>query len=218
VETGGELAELGDCELKLSDRALEHPNDVAVEQTTQTLLRGPELQSERDEALLRTVVEVALDAPALLVAGTDDPRARLLDADDLLLELCLEARVLEREPRGRNAASISSGSSRRLASCTNAASGSPPWSSFVTARRGPSSGSVTGRPSSSTYVPRSGSQNAISRDGSSTARASAVRSSRGGTRSSSRSRSATFALESRDESSPARNATGSAIWPTTCHQ
>ena len=39
-------------------------------------LGEPQRQRERDEPLLRAVVEVALESPALLVAGRDDPRAR----------------------------------------------------------------------------------------------------------------------------------------------
>ena len=49
----------------------------------QLRLGEPERERERDEPLLRAVVEVALQPAALLVRGLDDPRARgaqLLDA------------------------------------------------------------------------------------------------------------------------------------------
>ena len=39
-------------------------------------LREPERERERDEPLLRAVVEVSLEPAALVVAGFDDPRAR----------------------------------------------------------------------------------------------------------------------------------------------
>ena len=39
------------------------------------LLRHPQVQRQRDQALLGAVVEVALDPPALGVGGLDDARA-----------------------------------------------------------------------------------------------------------------------------------------------
>ena len=39
------------------------------------VLQHPQLQRDGDEALLRAVVEVALEPPALGVPGLDDPRA-----------------------------------------------------------------------------------------------------------------------------------------------
>ena len=42
-------------------------------------LQEAQLQRERDEPLLRSVVQVALQAPALGVAGRDDALARGLD-------------------------------------------------------------------------------------------------------------------------------------------
>ncbi len=63
---------------------LEHSRQPAadVPQAARQLVAGsdrgrhPQLQSERDEALLRPVVQVALDPPALPVGRRDDARAR----------------------------------------------------------------------------------------------------------------------------------------------
>ena len=60
----------------------------------------PQLHRQRDEPLLRTVVEVALEPPALGVAGLDDPRARSLQLLQASAQLDLQAAVLERQ-RGR---------------------------------------------------------------------------------------------------------------------
>ena len=56
--------------------------------------------AERDEPLLRAVVQVALEPAALLVAGLDDPRARRLDLGELQPHLDAQPRDLDRE-RGR---------------------------------------------------------------------------------------------------------------------
>ena len=60
-----------------------------------------ELEREPDpeQALLRSVVEVALDAPPLGVARLDDPRAGGAHLGELGAQLGLQARVLEREAR-----------------------------------------------------------------------------------------------------------------------
>ena len=74
---------------------------VLVEQ----LLRGRvdvtvqelEAHPEREESLLCAVVEVALESPPLLVAGLDDPRARLPQLDQLGAQLRLQALVFQRK-------------------------------------------------------------------------------------------------------------------------
>ena len=83
MDARGELAELRDGLLQLADGGLEHRLGVRVEPCSEPHLRCPELERERDEALLGAVVEVALDAPALLVAGRHYPHPRLLDAREL---------------------------------------------------------------------------------------------------------------------------------------
>ena len=54
---------------------------------------------ERDEPLLRAVVQVALEPPALGVAGRDDPLARRLQLGEPRLGLRVQALVLERDRR-----------------------------------------------------------------------------------------------------------------------
>ena len=66
-------------------------------------LRAGELQREpeREQPLLRAVVEVALEPPPLLVPGADDAGARRAQLGELGAQLRLQALVLEREPGGR---------------------------------------------------------------------------------------------------------------------
>ena len=66
-------------------------------------LRADKAQRERepDEPLLGAVVEVALEPPALGVAGLDDAGARRAQLLELRAHLGLQPLVLEREPRGR---------------------------------------------------------------------------------------------------------------------
>ena len=64
------------------------------------VLQQPELQRDPDEALLRAVVQVALEPPPLRVAGRDDPLARGLQLDHPGLRLGVQVLVLERD-RGR---------------------------------------------------------------------------------------------------------------------
>ena len=56
-------------DLELVGRRREQPVELRVSVAVQLALRAPQLERERDEALLRAVVEIALDAPPLLVRG-----------------------------------------------------------------------------------------------------------------------------------------------------
>src|SRR4029079_17918028 len=56
---------------------------------------------EADEPLLGTVVEVALQAAALGVAGRNDPRARRPELAQLRPRLGTQALVVHRQPRRR---------------------------------------------------------------------------------------------------------------------
>jgi hypothetical protein len=84
--------------LQLLDGRLEDVPELALR--AEPPLRGAELEPERHQPLLGAVVEVALDPPALFVAGRDDAGAGLLDEHELRAELGMEAGILEREPRG----------------------------------------------------------------------------------------------------------------------
>ena len=149
--------------------------ELGVGAAAEPALRAPELERERDEALLRAVVDVALDPAALVVGGRDDARARLLHLLELGAELGVEARVLEREPAAAPAARSSSGSSSRDGSWTSAAIGSPSCSRQRDRSVGTGLRELDRRPAASTYSSRSGSQKATSSVGSSRARASAPR-------------------------------------------
>ena len=65
-------------------------------------LRGEaQREPDREQALLRAVVEVALDPPALGVGRRHDPRPRVAHDQQLRAQLGLQPRVLERQPRRR---------------------------------------------------------------------------------------------------------------------
>ena len=64
------------------------------------VLEQPQLQRDPDQALLRAVVQVALEPPPLGVAGGDDPLARGLELGQLRLGLGEQPRVVDRD-RGR---------------------------------------------------------------------------------------------------------------------
>ena len=61
-----------------STAAGEHALDIRVDVAAEAALGRAQLERERDEPLLGAVVDVPLDPAALLVAGGDDARARLL--------------------------------------------------------------------------------------------------------------------------------------------
>ena len=66
---------------------------VAVHQA----VREPELHRERDQLLLRAVVDVPLQAAALLVLCGDDPLARSLELLQVRAELLRQSHVPEDE-------------------------------------------------------------------------------------------------------------------------
>ena len=98
-DAGGDRAQVGDRGRDLVDggveRGLEHPRLAR-----QRALQPAQHDAERDEPLLRAVVQVALDPAALLVAGLGDPRARGLDLGELQPQLDAQPGELDRH-RGR---------------------------------------------------------------------------------------------------------------------
>ena len=58
-------------------------------------------EADREQPLLRTVVQVALESSSFRVAGGDDPGSRFPQLGQLGAQLGVQAHVLEREPRGR---------------------------------------------------------------------------------------------------------------------
>jgi hypothetical protein len=99
MDSVGELTELLDRPAKLVDRGPQQVVDVSRRLGTQPPLPGAKLERKRDQSLLRAVVEIALDPPALLVTGGNDPGPRLLEEDELGAKLRLQAGVLERQLR-----------------------------------------------------------------------------------------------------------------------
>src|SRR6185312_9906635 len=94
-----ELAELLERAVELAAGGVEQPpadHRVVLELAP----REPELQRQRDEALLGAVVEVALQAAALAHRDLHEPRPRRLELFDPRAQLGLEALVLELQ-RGR---------------------------------------------------------------------------------------------------------------------
>ena len=65
------------------------------------MLFRAQLKRQRDQPLLRAVVEIALDPAPRLVARSDDSRPRLLNLQQLRPCLGLQARVLQCEVRRR---------------------------------------------------------------------------------------------------------------------
>ena len=107
MEAAGELAQLLERERQLGGGRAEAARR-RLRVAAEPRLREPERERERDEPLLRAVVEVPLEAPPLGGLGLDDPRPRAPDL--LLLALLLghvdaadEVRVAPVQP-GRAAA------------------------------------------------------------------------------------------------------------------
>ena len=105
-------------------------------------LQAPQHDAERDEPLLRAVVQVALDPPPLLIAGLGDPRARGLDLGQLQPQLDAQAGELDRHRGGVEHAA------QQVRRASGACS-STPRSRPITERSRPSSGSSTACPSRS---------------------------------------------------------------------
>jgi hypothetical protein len=97
VNAAGQLAELLDRKLHLLGTCGEQALDLRVGATVEVALGSLQIERERDQPLLRAVVEVALDSAALLVAGGHDACTRFLDLDELGLQLRLQPGILERE-------------------------------------------------------------------------------------------------------------------------
>ena len=67
----------------------------------QARLEHPQVERERDELLLRAVVEVALDPPPRRVARLDDPQPRDPQLLHARLQVGLQALVVDRQRGGR---------------------------------------------------------------------------------------------------------------------
>ena len=97
-----ELAQLVERLERLVDRIAQQRGEVGSTRSTRPArVREPQAVAEREQPLLGAVVEVALEPPALGVAGLDDPRARRaqLVAAGASASAC-EPLVLDGQPRG----------------------------------------------------------------------------------------------------------------------
>jgi hypothetical protein len=72
VDAPREVAELRDGELELVHGCRQQAVDLRARSAAQATLSGAQPQGERDDPLLRAVVEIALDPAALLVRGQHD--------------------------------------------------------------------------------------------------------------------------------------------------
>ena len=70
MEPARELAQLGQ---RVSELVGGGPQQRRLRSRTEPLLQHAKLDGERDQPLLRTVVQVALEPPALGHAGLQDP-------------------------------------------------------------------------------------------------------------------------------------------------
>ena len=112
MQPAGQLAQLLEAGVELTGRVLQQlapPGRIGL---VEPGLGDAEEQRRRDEPLLGAVVEVALEAPTLLVAGADDAGARRLE-----VLTCLGARDCERDEvaeRGQPELGCSRGSGSAL--------------------------------------------------------------------------------------------------------
>ena len=91
MDAAREVAQLADRALGLVARLTDEVERVVA--APEPVARHPQVQRDGDEPLLRPVVQVALQAPALGVGGGDDARLRGAQVDDARVELGLAAVV-----------------------------------------------------------------------------------------------------------------------------
>ncbi|MEJ7721883.1 MAG: hypothetical protein WKF58_16290 [Ilumatobacteraceae bacterium] len=97
MDAAGEVAQLVDGFAEILHRLRQDRSDSRAGVAVQACLGQPQGQRDRDQALLRAVVQVALDAPALGIAGGDDPRPRRGDLGQLGFDLGLQLLVVDRQ-------------------------------------------------------------------------------------------------------------------------
>ena len=101
MDPARELAQLADRLVEVLRRAVEQlPGRLRI--VVHARARQPQAQRERDEPLLRAVVQVALDLAPRRVGALDDPRARGAQLGDGRAQLRRQPLVLQRQ-RGRAA-------------------------------------------------------------------------------------------------------------------
>ena len=98
MDAARELAQLGERHRELLADLVDGAREPAV---AEPRLEHPQVQRERDELLLGAVVEVALDPPARVVGGLDDPQPRHPQLLHAGAQLGLQALVVDRQRGGR---------------------------------------------------------------------------------------------------------------------
>ena len=99
ADAGGDRAQVGDRGRDLVDGGVER-RDEHLRLARERALQAPQHDAERDQPLLRAVVQVALEPAPLLVAGLGDPRARGLHLGQLQPQLDAQAGELDRHRGG----------------------------------------------------------------------------------------------------------------------
>ena len=94
MDPPSQVAQLGQRQAGLVTGVLDQLDGLGVARLGATFGHA-QRQGQRHEALLRAVVEVALDAPPLGVTGGDDARARVLEVGHLCRELRIGAAAQE---------------------------------------------------------------------------------------------------------------------------
>ena len=101
MDAARQLADVGDGRRCLGGRGIELGEGPGVGIRPESAPEHLERQLQRDQPLLRAVMEVSFDPPALVVLRFDDPRPRCAHGFQLRTDLCLEAFVLGGEANGR---------------------------------------------------------------------------------------------------------------------
>jgi len=145
------FAQLLGCGLELGHRFLEQLAG-AVWVALEAIAGEADVERERDQPLLGTIVEVAFELAPLGDAGLDDPLARALELGDARAQLGVQPLVLEHQSRGGSGGLQQTAllGQRAVVDIIIAASGAPSRATGVHARSLPGSGSSTSWPSEST--------------------------------------------------------------------
>ena len=149
MQAAGELPQLLERVIELGARSLELPRGVGI--AVELRAHDPEAQRQRHEALLCSVMEVALQAAAGGVARFDDACAEALSSSTFARRSAARRSFSSANVAAEPTARTSSRSSSRDASWIITAAGFAPDSSGVTTRSDSPARGSTGLPASSTY-------------------------------------------------------------------